>query len=148
MRAEVLNFSGEPIPRQFVEQWVGRCWRALKTRKAIGAKADRLSRVRIVFVDESAGRKMNTRFRGKKRATDVLSFAAIEPGFLGELVLCRPVLKRQCKSHGLSFREETGYLVLHGLLHLLGFEHEKGGPAARRMFRLQDEIFGRLVARP
>lgn len=56
-------------------------------------------------------------------------------------MLCPQVVERQAKEHDLSFRDELCYLVLHGVLHLLGFEHEQGGARAKKMYELQDEIF-------
>ena len=102
----------------------------------------------IAFVSDRKMCQLNREFRGKDRPTDVLSFETFEirkgsnrSKNLGELALCLPLVKAQAKEHKLSFNEELGYLILHGILHLLGFEHEKGGASARRMFRLQDDLF-------
>ena len=65
-------------------------------------------------------------------------------GFLGELVLCGEVVRSQAEDHQLSLQEELGYLLIHGLLHLLGYEHEKGGKKAKIMFELQDRLFEAL----
>jgi probable rRNA maturation factor len=94
-------------------------------------------------------KKLNQQFRGRDYATDVLSFEGqglSDDGgaVLGELVLCMPVIKRQAKEHGLSLNEELGYMVLHGILHLLGFDHERTRAEAARMFKVQDEIFAKL----
>ena len=74
----------------------------------------------------------------------MLSFVSDQPGQLGELVLCPEVVQRQADEHGLSFRKEAAYLVLHGVLHLLGYEHEAGGPQADEMYALQDKIFQQI----
>jgi probable rRNA maturation factor len=92
-------------------------------------------------MSEAAARKLNREYRGKDYATDVLSFSGDGLSYLGELILCVEVVKRQAKNHALSFRDESAYLVLHGLLHLLGFEHEQGGTAAKKMYALQDNLF-------
>ncbi len=86
-------------------------------------------------------RRLNKTFRGKDYATDVLSFDATDPESLGELVLCPEVIQRQAKEHELSDFAEYAYMVLHGILHLLGYDHEKDDKAAREMYRLQDKIF-------
>jgi len=101
--------------------------------------------INCVFVDASKGRLLNKVFRGRDYATDVLSFAPVEPGFFGELVFCTPVLKKQAKAHKLTAREEFLYLFIHGLLHLLGYDHEKSDKAAKRMYLLQDEIFAQML---
>jgi len=100
-----------------------------------------------VFVDRQKGRLLNRTFRGHDYATDVLSFAPIESGSIGELVFCTPVLKRQAKQHRLSPKNEFLYLFIHGILHLLGYEHEKSDKAAKRMYRLQDSIFAEILGR-
>jgi len=74
-----------------------------------------------------------------------LSFPGDESqGSLGELILCPQVLKAQAKEHDFSFQEELGYMIIHGVLHLLGYDHEKTSHQAKKMFRLQDQIFDKL----
>jgi probable rRNA maturation factor len=95
----------------------------------------------LVFLDVKEAQNLNRQFRGKNYATDVLSFSSMDPHSLGELLLCWPVLKKQAKEHGLNQKLELTYMVLHGLLHLLGFDHEEDESRAAEMFELQDEIF-------
>jgi probable rRNA maturation factor len=81
--------------------------------------------------------RLNRSYRGKTYATDVLSFPAPpvfrRQGHLGELIICLPVLKSQARELGHSAETELDVLLVHGLLHLLGMDHEKGGKAARVM---------------
>ena len=60
---------------------------------------------------------------------------------LGELVFCPSVVKKQAQENRHSYRDELAYLSIHGLLHLLGFEHEGGGQRAKEMYDLQDSLF-------
>jgi probable rRNA maturation factor len=113
--------------------------------KKVSAKRFAGKELVIVFVNSKEQRRLNKSFRGKDYATDVLSFDPMEPGALGELVICPEVIARQAKEHGLLVREELGYMVLHGFLHLLGFDHEKGEREAKRMFTLQDDLFERML---
>lgn len=99
-----------------------------------------------VFVGASEIRRLNREFRHKDKPTDVLSFAPTEAGSLGELVFCLEVIERQAREHGLSSRDELTYMLIHGILHLLGYEHEKSDKAARLMYRLQDRIFETITA--
>lgn len=101
----------------------------------------------LVFVGEKEGRELNKRFRKKGYATDVLSFAPVEEKSLGELVFCWPVLKRQAMEHDLSLRDEFRYLLIHGILHLLGYDHENHDRQAKEMYRLQDNVFDILTSR-
>ena len=64
---------------------------------------------------------------------------------LGDLVICLDVIKRQAKEHGLTVQEELGYMVLHGFLHLLGYDHEANVRDAKKMFTLQDDLFEKLL---
>lgn len=98
----------------------------------------------IVFMDPKPARQMNKQFRSRDYATDVLSFEALIPESLGELVLCPQVLQKQAQEHGLSYREELGYMLLHGVLHLLGYDHETGREDAEEMFAVQDAVFAKL----
>lgn len=83
--------------------------------------------------------RLNTRFRKKRKTTDILSFPApgifFQSGVLGELVICLPVLRQQAKRVGHSPERELQVLLVHGLLHLLGFDHEGRGPAGQRAQR-------------
>jgi probable rRNA maturation factor len=100
-------------------------------------------------------RRLNRDFRGKDRVTDVLSFPAPEifaeaQGWLGELVICAPVLRRQAAAAGGAERGELDLLLVHGLLHLLGLDHERGPAEAREMGEWESRVLGRrggLVAR-
>lgn len=142
MTVEIINGSGTRIPRQFLGDWVARLTRALNGR--VSARKFEGKELGLVFVKPNAARKLNKTYRGKNYATDVLSFEGDGDYGLGELVLCPELLKRQAKEHGLTYRIELGYMVIHGVLHLLGFDHERGGAQARRMFALQDRIFEAL----
>ena len=93
----------------------------------------------IAFVGDAEIRKLNRRYRGKDRPTDVLSFEAEdEEGNLGDLIVSVPYAARQAKSSGRSLRREIADLLIHGTLHLLGYDHEKKADASK-MFPLQDK---------
>ncbi len=81
--------------------------------------------------------RLNLEYRGKKGATDILSFSAAEPfvslGYLGELVIAVPVLKLQAREQKHRPEDELAVLLTHGVLHLLGFDHERGAKQAKEM---------------
>ncbi len=93
--------------------------------------------VDVELVGPLAMTRLNGKFRGKRYTTDVLSFDAPdifrEQGHLGELVICGSVLRRQAREQGHAPSRELRVLLAHGLLHLLGFDHERGPRAAREM---------------
>ncbi|HET9269297.1 MAG TPA: rRNA maturation RNase YbeY [Vicinamibacterales bacterium] len=116
-----------------------------------GAEADALSRwlrgvapvrarghVTVALVPDRRVQELNLTFRGKNTSTDVLSFPADEPGVLGDVVIARGVARRQARGAGHDLPTEIRVLALHGLLHLLGYDHERdGGRMARLEARLR-----------
>jgi probable rRNA maturation factor len=106
------------------KQW---CNFAEEALRAIGTERD----ATIVFVSDDAIRKLNRQFRGKNYATDVLSFPGEAQAFevdqqkhLGEVVISVQRAAAQARDNGLSFSNEVKQLILHGLLHLSGYDHE------------------------
>ena len=91
---------------------------------------------------------MNREYRGKSGPTDVLSFPAPEPfwssGILGEVVIAKEVLARQAREQGHSVECELDVLLVHGLLHLLGMDHERGDEALREMKRWEQRVLAHL----
>jgi len=145
MIVSIMNQSKTPVPQRFLKTWVGKVFTSLKAKgfpKALEGKT-----LTLVFLEKKEAQRINLQFRGRDYATDVLSFDPIETDSLGELVLCPQVLKIQAKKHGLSYQMELGYMVLHGVLHLLGFDHEESEEKAQEMFGLQDEIFDAISKR-
>lgn len=102
----------------------------------------------IVFVSDSAIKELNRRFRGKNQPTDVLSFPSGEEPFeighvaqLGEVVISVPRAAAQAKENRLSFADEVRQLILHGLLHLCGYDHETDqGEMNRLELRLRKKL--------
>ena len=89
--------------------------------------------VAVAIVANTRVRQLNRRYRGKNVATDVLSFPADEPGELGDVVIALGVARRQAAQAGHSLSTEFRVLALHGLLHLLGYDHERDGGQMRRL---------------
>ena len=94
----------------------------------------------ILLVGDRAMRSLNRRYRGKDRTTDVLSFsfregpaAGVQHALLGDIVISIPAAVRQARDVGCPVNREIDRLLVHGLLHLLGYDHERGGAEERRM---------------
>ena len=81
------------------------------------------------IVGEREARWLNREFRNQNRATNVLSFET------GDVVLCHPVIRREARAQGKSVRAHYAHLVVHGVLHLRGYAHEKKRDAARMAAR-------------
>ena len=89
----------------------------------------------IRLVDEAEGRELNRRWRDRDYATNVLSFpteglADIAPDLLGDIVLCAPVVTAEAAAQGKSAAAHWTHLTVHGVLHLLGFDHQHQQSAA------------------
>jgi probable rRNA maturation factor len=94
--------------------------------------------VTVAIVPDQRVRSLNRRYRRTDRATDVLSFPADERGTLGDIVIASGVARRQAAGAGHSLQTELRVLALHGLLHLLGYDHEHDdGRMARLEARLR-----------
>ena len=89
--------------------------------------------VAVAVVPDRRIRELNRQYRHKDAATDVLSFPADEPGQLGDIVIALGVARRQARSAGHSLSTELQVLALHGLLHLLGYDHERDNGEMRRL---------------
>ncbi len=107
----------------------------------------------VLFAGDRAMRTLNRQYRGKDRTTDVLSFAMregpfgdVRPELLGDIVISVPVAERQACATGHSLSREIELLLVHGLLHLLGYDHESGPVEARRMRRKEQWLLKRSAA--
>ena len=99
--------------------------------------------VTVRYVGEAEGRRLNREFRGKDYATNVLSFPYEARPLAGDLVIAAPVVAREAREQGKSVRAHHAHLLVHGLLHLAGFDHERGSHAARMESR-ERAILARL----
>jgi probable rRNA maturation factor len=120
------------------------------TRAALGRRADGAElALRVVGTAES--RRLNARFRGRDAPTNVLSFPAAKLPTsrsrrarpLGDLVICARLLRSEARLQGKTLRAHWAHLVVHGALHLIGYDHEVAR-AARRMERREIAVLRRL----
>lgn len=89
--------------------------------------------VTVAFVSDSKIRGLNKQFRGIDKATDVLSFPSDETGELGDIAISLDTASRQAKENKLTLNEEIAQLILHGLLHLSGHDHETDNGEMNRL---------------
>lgn len=115
----------------------------------------------ILLTNDDGIRTLNRRWRAKDKTTDVLSFPLLDleslnalgaqaarggelfPWELGDIVISVDTAKRQAKEHGLTLRQELDLLLVHGILHLLGFDHELGPKEDALMRRWERKLLGR-----
>ena len=113
--------------------------------------------VDITIVTDDEIHTLNRDYRNVDRATDVLSFALDEDGgepelvggpevhLLGDIIISAETAMRQAEEFGHGLEREIVYLAVHGLLHLLGYDHERGLTEEKEMFALQDQIIAALT---
>ncbi|HEY0725747.1 MAG TPA: rRNA maturation RNase YbeY, partial [Pyrinomonadaceae bacterium] len=87
----------------------------------------------IAFVSDKRIRELNRQFRGIDKATDVLSFPAEEESNLGDVAVSVETAAAQARENGLTFDREIAQLILHGLLHLSGYDHETDNGQMNRL---------------
>lgn len=104
----------------------------------------------ILFMDDEGIRDLNRDYRKKDKPTDVLSFpmregefSELNPGLLGDVVISLDTASMQAVENGKTMEEEVTFLLIHGILHLLGFDHEQSAAEARLMQAKENEILSR-----
>lgn len=119
---------------------------AERTLNALGFIDSELS---VTIVGDRTIRRLNREYRGFDKPTNVLSFPMSEgefpdlnPQLLGDVVISADTAYREAQEQGISFFERFGFLLLHGILHVTGYDHERSGEAeAQRMERKQRQLF-------
>ncbi len=119
-------------------------------RWAAAAAQGRIRRADLAIrvVDEKEGRALNRHYRGKDYATNVLSFPVeLPPGvtlpLLGDLVICAPVVAKEAREQGKPLAAHYAHLTIHGVLHLLGLDHEDPREA-EAMEQIERELLAEL----
>lgn len=137
-----VHSGGDVPPDEFIVQCA---------RMAVDDLAGTSLNIRIV--GEAEGRSLNQRWRGRDSATNVLSFPADLPAgtglnVLGDIVLCAPVIAREAHEQGKTAQDHFAHLIIHGILHLRGFDHISAEQAGQMEAR-EIELLGRLdIANP
>ena len=135
---EINNLTTNEVDEEFLRKIVI----AVLEGEKIGTEVE----LSIAFLGPRRMRNLNRRYRRKNRVTDVLAFPESEIVFekfkaepfqkikgLGEIVICLRKVKKNAKRFSTSFEKELATCLIHGLLHLLGYKHERGGDEAKKM---------------
>jgi len=148
IEVSVSNFSKIAVRKSFLEKVARLFFKKEKVAKPISLS--------VVLVSEKEIKRLNAKYRHKKEVTDVLSFNLRE-GFkfplnswkndlIGEIVICPRRVELQAKDFGNSFYGELAKVLVHGILHLLGFNHEKGGKEAKVMIGKEKEYLNFILS--
>jgi probable rRNA maturation factor len=121
-----------------LSKWAGAALMPMKKRIVLSVR----------IVGNSRSRSLNSHYRHKDKPTNVLSFAGAGNApdgrcFLGELVICAPVVAFEARAQGKSLQAHWAHMTVHGVLHLLGFDHERA-PEAAKMASREIQILDRL----
>ena len=139
-----------PLPRG-TKLLVRRCCKAVLSEEKMDGKAE----ISVTFVDNEAIRELNRQHRNIDRETDVLSFPLGENGeydinpangakLLGDIVISAEKAVEQAKLYNHSLQREIGFLTVHSMLHLLGYDHELGGMEEVRMREKEEKVLTKL----
>ncbi len=130
---------------------VRRCCNAVLTFENFSEPAE----ISVTFVDDERIRELNSMHRNIDKSTDVLSFPLGEDGvydknletgacLLGDIVISVPTAVRQAETYGHTLQREIGFLTVHSMLHLLGYDHENGGIEAVHMREKEEHVLTEL----
>lgn len=157
----IKNFTKTKIDKNFLQKVAGKTLDNLPKYK----KSNKKIEIELVVIGEKRMKSLNRDWRGKDKATDVLSFENQKPllcqGYggqakikfiippnkiinLGQIFICYPVAKRQAMRYGASMQEEIAKLLVHGILHLAGYNHEKNAKEEKTMMDLQEKILCKI----
>lgn len=143
-RAPGLSAAGIPRSDSF-RSWVLAALQVARRRRA--------SELAVRLVDSAEGRELNRQYRGRDYATNVLSFPAdLPPGLrlplLGDLIICAPVVAREAAEQGKPLRSHYAHMTVHGVLHLLGYDHMADAEAERMEALERRALAGLGIADP
>jgi len=142
----ILNVSGD----MFLEREYSELIERVLTQ-GLADEGVSIEEVSILITNDAEIQRLNYRFRGINKPTDVLSFPQytsktqipLNAENLGDIIISLPRAQAQSEEFGHSLRRELAFLAAHGLLHLLGYDHEQPG-GEREMFRKQEDILAKL----
>ena len=101
--------------------------------------------ISLVLTDDDTIHDLNKQYRDKDRPTDVLSFELDDDIMLGDIIISIDTAKRQAVDNDILLDREVAFLFIHGILHLMGYDHELGPEEEKEMFELQENILKKLI---
>ena len=126
---EIRNVTRSSIDESFLKKVAERVLKEEKSKE---------SGLSIAIVGSRRSRQLNLQYRGKDKPANVLSFPESEFG-LGEVVICPEQVKKDAKEYGMIFERALAWMLIHGILHLLDYDHEKSKPLAKRMEKRESD---------
>ena len=145
---EINNLTTNPVDENFLKKVAG---------TVLDGESKKTADLSIAFVGQGRMREINKKYRKRNRVTDVLAFPEskvllekfrVGPSQkvqgLGEIIICLREVKKNAKRFGLSFEKELAKVLIHGILHLLGYDHERSAQEAKKMEQKEKYYLSRL----
>lgn len=136
----MFQFQYFKIPRTLSRDY---CARALQALEKVIKKPQQGS-INLIVLDSKEMARMNQQYRGKEGPTDILTFSYYSPELTpqdtaGEIYLCLEKIKFYAQESGKTYKEQLEYIVIHGLVHLMGYDHETDADS-REMERVEKKV--------
>ena len=128
---EVNNLTANPINEEFLKA---------VAKKVLERENEAENNLSIALVGQGRIRELNKKYRKKNKVTDVLTFGE----GLNEIVICLREVKKNAKGFKSTFKKELARVLIHGILHLLGYNHEKDTKEAEKMEEKQNYYLSRI----
>jgi probable rRNA maturation factor len=129
---EINNLTTNPVDKEFLEK--------VAKKILIRENKEKLE-LSIVLVGQARIRKLNKKYRQNYRSTDVLSFSYDGSG---DIVICLGEVKKNAKRYNSTFKKELAKVLIHGILHLLDYDHERSEKAAKEMEEKQEHYLRKI----
>jgi len=136
MNNSILNINKRGFIADF--SWLNKLEKIIRSTFKINKQ------ISVALVLPQEIRKMNLVYRAKDKVTDVLSFELDDKYVLGEIIICLDQAKKQAKGKKNSIKHELQLLTVHGILHLLGYDHEKNEKEFLRQTKMEEKILSKL----
>lgn len=128
---EINNLTANPINEEFLKE---------VAKKVLEGENEAENNLSIALVGQGRIRELNKKYRKKNKVTDVLTFGE----GLNEIVICLREVKKNAKGFKSTFKKELARVLIHGILHLLGYNHEKDTKEAEKMEEKQNYYLSRI----
>ncbi|MFH1753712.1 MAG: rRNA maturation RNase YbeY [Candidatus Omnitrophota bacterium] len=142
-RVTVINLTRRRIPETRLIRRI--------IKKVFESERESPEGLTVTYVTDAQIKKLNLEYRGRERLTDVLAFSAREGreiegsrGYLGDIVISLDAARRQAKRFGSTIKRELKLYLIHGALHLLGYDDETGQDALREMREAEEALIGKV----
>jgi rRNA maturation RNase YbeY len=159
-RAWTIHLALESKKLRLSESYIKRVVRSVLTHVEGEIALPQVREISVMFINDAKMRDINFEFRKKDKATDVLSFPQFSPReisgkarskdvggtYLGDLVISTETTIRQSKEYGVALKDELRRLIIHGVLHLCGYDHEKVPAKEAQRMRRRERAIARALA--